>query len=198
MTNATPDTPATPKIPAEAATETYLRLKSATAAKLGQRATGNLHYELLCDQQRSQLLVRITHNESGGYFSRELVPFDKVQAAVAHLLPEQPFPSKMFKDAFTGKSQNNAGFLACVLRSEGVLSPIPDKVHLHRLSGDCAAYAAVCLKLPGESVEISVSGGQPTATTALPADTSAPIDKQRRKDKRKALSNESGDDAQAE
>ncbi len=186
MTTNNPDASNTSTTQAEPITETYLCLKSASAPKLGQHATGRIHYQLLTDPERRQLFIRITQNDGAGYFSKELVPFDKVQAAVADLDAEQPFPSKVLKFSFRGASQNNSGFLACAMRAEGLLTSIPDKVHLHRRHGDWAAWASACLEQPGEPMEIAVSGGKTAASAAvtLPVDTAAPMPKKPRKDQR--------------
>ena len=190
-----------PTPPAEPIKETYLCLKTASANKLGQRATGQIHYQLLTDVEKRQVYLRITQNDGGGYHSRECVPFDKVQAAVSSLNTDMPFPSKVFKDCFHGQSQNNSGFLACILRAEGLLVSIPDKVHLHRCDGDWTAWAASLLEQPGEPVEIVVGKGTSSAeiTLAVPADTPLAEPMTSRKERgRKAKASEMSQDAHAE
>ncbi len=106
----------------------YLSLKSGTAHKTRRHSTaGCLHYRVLADSS-NQLYITITGNDDGGYYSKEIVPFDKIQ------LPKEPFTSKVFKTAFVGKSSNNAGFLAAILRAEGLIAPIEDANHKYRAS----------------------------------------------------------------
>lgn len=108
------------------ATSVYWRLKLATANKLGKRAEGSIHYQILADIDRHDLFISITANDSGGYFSSEVVPLAKVQACLDKYEASTPFPSKALNDAFVGLSSNNAGFLSAILRSEGVLNAAPD------------------------------------------------------------------------
>lgn len=65
-------------------THTYLQLKVATAAKLGQRAKGGITYAVLADADKQALYLTITANSGGGYFSRDIVPM----ATVERCLPE--------------------------------------------------------------------------------------------------------------
>jgi hypothetical protein len=99
----------------------YVSLKNATAPKLGKHADGTISYQMACDIGRTELFLAITHNSSGGYFSREYVPVARIEELLANL-DQSGFPSKVLKAAFTGKSSNNPGFLAAILHAEGLLS----------------------------------------------------------------------------
>jgi hypothetical protein len=57
----------------------YLSLKSAKASKIGQRSHGDIHYRILTDQSLKQLYIIITGNDDDGYYSKEIVPFEKVE-----------------------------------------------------------------------------------------------------------------------
>ena len=104
----------------------YISLKSGTAHKTRQHSTaGCLHYRVLADSSQ-QLYITITGNDDGGYYSKEIVSFEKIE------LPKEPFTSKIFKTAFVGKSTNNAGFLAAILKAEGLIAPVEDAVHKYR------------------------------------------------------------------
>ena len=176
----TNDTPAAPAIP-------LLRLKAGAAAKLGEHAHGAIHYELLADSGRQTLLLRLTRNEGGGNHSLELVPFTRVQALADGLPPDSPVPSRVFRSCFRGRSQNNAGFLCCLLRAEGLLTSVQGKLYQHRVSGDWPAWAAETLRQHGEPAELPAS----LVGDALPLDTPAPVTP--RRGRRKAQPEETED-----
>lgn len=145
---------------------TTLRLiHSGQAAKVGQRAEGQIHYQLFTDLAQKELYFRLTGNDGGGYFSRELIAFRQVKAAVNHFSADTPFPSKVFRDAFTGKSSNNPGFLACLLRTEGLLSGVPDKTHQHLLAGNWKQWEAEQLAKAGEVINLAESNSAETPST---------------------------------
>lgn len=127
----------------------YILLRSAHARKVGQRATGMIQYDLLCDVQRTSVFIRLSGNEGGGYFSREKIDFDKALECVANISSDRPLPSKVFASAFVGKSSNNAGFLAAVLREEQLLDAAPGTDFQHVASGDWSAWKVEILKLEG-------------------------------------------------
>jgi hypothetical protein len=82
---------------------TFLLLRSSDARKVGQRATGKIRYELLCDANHESLFIRIVGNEGGGYFSREKVDFHKALQCVAGYEDDRTLPSKVFRAAFVGE-----------------------------------------------------------------------------------------------
>lgn len=165
-----------------------LRLKAATAAKLGQNAGGAIHYEVLADTARQVLLLRLTRNDGGGNFSPEAVPFCRVQAVADALPPDTPVHSRVFRSCHRGRSQNNQGFLCCLLRAEGLLGPVDGKLYQHRVTGDWPAWAADMLCQPGEAAELPAI----LLADALPLDTPAPVTP--RRGRRKAQT-EDADDA---
>ena len=131
-------------------TKTYLSLKLATAHKASLRATGDITYRVLCDEKRHELFIAIVSNDGGGYFSREMIPYAAVEKCLANFNDGQPLPSKVLRDAFVGKSANNAGFLAAILRAEGLLAPVPDAAHKHQVIGDWAGRKVAMLSADGE------------------------------------------------
>ena len=151
-------------------TISLLRLKAATAPKLGQNAGGSIHYELLADTTRQVLMLRLTRNDGGGNFSPEAIPFSRVQAVAEALPPGSCVPSRVFRSCHRGRSQNNQGFLCCLLRTEGLLGPVEGKLYQHRVTGDWPAWAADMLGQPGEPSELPVT----LLGDALPLDTPAP------------------------
>lgn len=125
-----------------------LCLATRTAQKLGRNG-GAITYQVLADAERQRLFLTLIENDGGGYFSREIVPFE----AVEQCLPTDnahPFAAKLFARCFRGKSANNPGFMAAILRSAGLLGPVEFKPHLHRLAGDWEAWKRTTLGLPGE------------------------------------------------
>lgn len=131
-------------------------LKTAMAPKLGKQAEGEIGYQIVTGSDRREPMIQIVSNDSGGYFSKETVCFSRVAACLAQHQKDQPFPSKLLQTAFTGRSSNNAGFLAAILRAEGLLAVPPDAEGRHVISGDWAAWKASTLAGLGQAV-----GGEP-------------------------------------
>lgn len=127
--------------------ESYRSLKLAKAIKSGARSQGYVHYRILTDVDRNQLYLTLVANDSSGCFSREIVPFERVETALQGIDASKPIASKLFQPCFVSKSQNNAGFLIALLRSEGLLQSAPDATHQHALAGDWPAWKAAMLAL---------------------------------------------------
>lgn len=132
----------------DSVTTTYLRLATKTAQKLGRNG-GGISYKVLADTDRQHLYLTIVGNDGGGYVSRDVVAFENVEACLP-ADPAQPLAAKVFARAFTGKSANNPGFMAAILRSEGLLGPVEGKAHLHQVAGDWPVWKAAMLALNGE------------------------------------------------
>ena len=111
----------------------YLSLKSAKASKIGQRSQGDIHYRILTDQTHQQLYIIITGNDDDGYYSKEIVPFEKIEQSLEGIKPDVPIPSKLFKKAFIGQSNNNHAFMAAILRNEKLIAPMNDAVRKHSI-----------------------------------------------------------------
>ena len=132
----------------------YLSLKHAQAAKAGQRATGKISYRILTEEmQRDALFITIVGNEGGGWFSNEIVPLAKIEALLEKHDSAKPLATKFFAPAFNSKSVNNAGFLAAVLRAEGLLQPAEPGSRLHLVSEEWDIWKAVMLSEPAEAYE---------------------------------------------
>lgn len=148
-------------------TPQYITLKSTTASKLGKYAEGSISYTVSCDADRTALFVAITDNSSGGYFSREHVPVDRIQELVGK--PDQPpFPSKTLKIAFAGKSSNNVGFLAAILHAEGLLARATDNEAKHVPAGDWDNWKTALLALEGIPADTSPPSSPRDGTAAAP------------------------------
>ena len=141
-------------------------LKDATAKKLGKRSEGTISYQLLADADRQRLFIALTSNQSGGYFSRERVPFQKVRECLSSF-PNKAFPSKALKDAFFGRSSNNPGFLAAVLSAEGLIAADATTEGLHKAIGDWPAFEEAMLALPGTLLQVEAAQAFPDAGDAM-------------------------------
>jgi hypothetical protein len=167
--------------PAETTGATGLRsywlLKSAKAMKLGKHAKGEIRYQILTDSQRQDPLFQIVGNEGGGYFSKEVVAFGNVEGCLAAHAQDQSLPSKVLQTTFIGRSSNNAGFLAAILRAEGLLALAPDTEGRHVISGDWAAWKASVLAEPEHPVEFEPADKEENAegkeAATSPADDEA-------------------------
>lgn len=141
----------------------HILLRSGEARKVGQRSSGVIRYDVVSDSERSKVFIRITSNDGGGYFSREFVDFDKAIDSVVQYKDGSPFPSKVFAPAFVGKSSNNAGFLAAVLRGEQLLDAAPGSDFQHVISGEWADWKIATLQLEGTPI------AEPKPSDAAPA-----------------------------
>jgi hypothetical protein len=144
-------------------------LKTANAMKLGKHAEGGIRYQILTDSERQKLMFKIVGNQGGGYFSKEILAFSDVAACLAQHPQDQPFPSKLLQAVFTGRSSNNAGFLAAILRAEGLLALAPDTEGRHVISGDWADWKASTLAEPGEPIDVEPDGKEEEADANEPA-----------------------------
>ena len=108
----------------------YLSLKSSKTTKIGLRTEGYIHDRVLSDQDQ-KLYFNITANDDGGYYSKELISFDSVEDLVKNIKPNVAISSSLFRPAFIGQSNNNAAFLAAILRAEKLLAPMADAVKKH-------------------------------------------------------------------
>lgn len=97
--------------------------------------------------------MTVVANDGGGYWSRELIPFAKVEDCVSlHADSGLPFPSMLLRHAFVGRSSNNAPFLIAVLRDLGLLHAAPGKPFQHLVTGDWSAWKAHWQGQPGEDI----------------------------------------------
>lgn len=124
----------------------YLSLKTAKASKIGQRSKGDIHYRILTDLSHQQIYIIITGNDDDGYYSGEIVPFEKVEKCIEGIKPNIPLSSKVFKSAFIGQSNNNAAFMAAILRNEKLLVPMTDAVKKHSIAPGWDSWKTALLK----------------------------------------------------
>ena len=112
------------------AIETITPLRQQTIPKLSERAIGRMTYQVgIGDSQTVYLAV--TGNEGGGYFSREWVALPRIRSTLADQFEAgEPFSTPVLRGAYTNRSVNNGGFLAAMLRHEGLLKAA-EPPHLH-------------------------------------------------------------------
>lgn len=134
-------------------------LNAGTAKKLGQHSAGILSYHVLADNDRHSLLIAVTRNEGGGYFSRERIPFRTIITCLEKYKSGVPFVSKVLKDVFVSKSANNAGFLCAVLHALGLLSAAPVAKTQHVVIGDWPLWEKTMLAETGTRIKLPTETG---------------------------------------
>lgn len=128
-------------VPPEAQAEAVSPVRAHTISKLGGTAGGRITYAVGVDPAGTVHLA-VTANEGGGYFSPEWVPLPRVRACLAaNSGAGEAFPTRVLRGAYRNRSVNNGGFLAAVLRHEGLLraGALP---HLHRCEDGWDAWEA--------------------------------------------------------
>jgi len=139
---------------------------------LGQHSAGILNYHVVADNDCRGLLIAVTKNEGGGYFSRERVPFHVIITCLEKYKPGAPFVSNVLKDVFVSKSANNAVFLCEVLHALGLLSAAPVAKTQHVVTGDWPLWEKTMLAETGTRIELPTEiGGEILAgSIAVPDD----------------------------
>lgn len=143
----------------ELALTPFWLLNAGNAKKLGQHSTGILSYHVLADYDRRGLLIAVTRNEGGGYFSRERVSFRAIVTCLEKYKSGAPFVSKVLKDVFISKSANNAGFMSAVLHALGMLAAAPEAKTRHVLTGDWPLWEKTMLAETGTRIELPAEIG---------------------------------------
>lgn len=134
-----------------------LLLKEETAPKLGKFDGEVLQYQVTSDKERNETSIRIISNSGGGYFSREFVALNQMEPVLSKLAKSGSFPSKALADVFAGRSSNNAGFMAAILRHEGILGAAGETDTKHKVIGDFSAWKMALAALPGSELKVEVS-----------------------------------------
>ncbi|NOR71390.1 MAG: hypothetical protein GQ532_17125 [Methylomarinum sp.] len=90
-----------------------------------------LLYQLGFVVSLNQLFIRLLSNDTGGYFSKEWVPFEDIFHKLSMLSKaDKPYTATALKPCFISQLQNNAGFLVAALKSEGLIKTLSGKSHL--------------------------------------------------------------------
>lgn len=88
-----------------------------------------VHYEL--GKLGENHAIRITSNDNDGLFSNEWLMLDDIAKGLEPLDKLSCFTSSKLTPLFKSKSSNNAGFLAAILRHEGVFGVVDKKMYQH-------------------------------------------------------------------
>ena len=140
------------RVVAEKQTEILL---SGSAEKIGKRAQGRVYYQIFTDIDRQEISVAITGNDSGGYFSREAIPFRDIEACLGTHAESKGFPTKIFRGVFASRSVNNAGFLAAILTALRLITRAPDSDTQYVVSGDPTSFKAALLANSVVALEVN-------------------------------------------
>ncbi|MCK0899011.1 hypothetical protein BFR88_00805 [Acinetobacter pittii] len=106
-------------------------IKTFICNKLSERSKGQLHYQLWQDNEDLSLGIALSHNESSGGFSSELIKVNDILKTVKELLLSgKPFHATALKGLFIGKSVNNYSFLGAVLVDQQVIRLHPQTARL--------------------------------------------------------------------
>lgn len=143
-------------------------LDAGQAKKLGQQSAGLLSYHVLADHDRREILIAVTANDGGGFFSRERVNFRAIESCLDKYKSGLPFVSKALKAAYFSKSANNAGFMAAVLRSLGLLGQAPEAATQHVVVGDWPAWHQKMLTQTGTPIELPAEIGDEKLVDGVP------------------------------
>ena len=78
--------------------------------------------------------LKLLSNTGNGLFSSEPIPLSSIQQCLSKQGAAPEFTSRIFHQLFTQQSNNNAGFIAAVLRQEKILMPVEGKLFKHQLA----------------------------------------------------------------
>jgi hypothetical protein len=115
-------------------------LKEGTCPTSSGKST--LGYQVGIDDSGA-ILLRVSSNDGGGFFSNEWIAFTDIQAALKAWPDDQGITSMTFRKIFRGKSSNTPGFLIAVLVAEGLLEPMPGKSRVHQACDPSAFLESV-------------------------------------------------------
>ncbi len=131
-----------PNTPLATPMESLTPIREHHIPKLGERAIGHLVYQVAVGESGTVYLA-VTGNGGSGYFSREWVALPRLRDVLhPYLESDQTFPTPILRPAYVNRSNNNGGFLAAILRHEGLLKAVPEQPHLHVCTADWADWEA--------------------------------------------------------
>lgn len=145
------DTGADTSVPPSATT--YFLIREGFAPKMGQRSTGQIGYQVLTNEDRTEVFLRIAKNQGSGYASDEAVAIHALVSCISNREADEPLRSGIFKPAFSGRSSNNSGFIAAIMLAELLIRRDADRPHILH---DCSKWNVWC------SEQLAVTGDLPT------------------------------------
>ena len=95
--------------------------------KLTPRGKGTLSYEFGVDDESKEQLIRISGNSQGGTFSVEWISIKSLETLLEN--PASAITAAVFRKIFVGRSANNHGYLAAILRAENVIAHTPEQAN---------------------------------------------------------------------
>jgi hypothetical protein len=144
-------------------------LKVSTCPSLSGRST--LTYQIACSAEAG-VMLRVSSNSGGGYFSKEWVPFAAVDAL---LIESEPLTFSTLQPLFEGRSVNTGGFLMAVLKSLGVIKVQDDNPRCHErgaievFTAEVDALMASAVSLGEDAKPEGGKGRRKTLTLPRPA-----------------------------
>jgi hypothetical protein len=142
-----------------------------TCPKLTTRGRGDLTYELGFDDATGNPHLRIAANAGSGAFSHEWLGLDRIRAALTlGNDQQQSFTATAMRPLFFKRSSNNHGYLAAVLKAEGVLEAFPGQPVMLRLGNWEQIFEKIAaLKEKGVSLpdQIAIAAKQRAERRAL-------------------------------
>lgn len=139
--------------PVTTSATTFLLIREGFAPKMGQRSTGQIGYQVLMNEDRTEVFLRIAKNQGAGYASDESVAVSSLVRCISSREVDEPLRSGIFKPAFSGRSSNNSGFIAAIMLAELLIRRDADRPHILH---DCGRWNAWC------SEQLAVTGDLPT------------------------------------
>lgn len=165
MANKSKETQNTNTVETDNSDEHYQTLLIGEAAKLSTKSTGKLGFEIALNIKTQLRFLRITHNPSGGLFSRGWVSIVYIALLLEKQEEGKPFKSSLFKPLMSGGSSNNVSFLSSLLRSSlvGFIEPSPNSLFLHVVNPDLAKQVALIEKLtPIDDKAVAQNNAKPS------------------------------------
>lgn len=112
-------------------------LLSGKAKKLSPKSESYIYFDLVKTIEDEELHLKLTGNDSGGLFTKELISIRKL-INILKEYKDKSFKSTVLKPAIIGGSANNPSFTASALRSDaiGLIKVAPNSLFLHVLWPD--------------------------------------------------------------
>ncbi len=106
-------------------------IRKGTAPKLRDNKQ-TIHYAIGKHDRNDAL--KLVSNTGNGLFSSEPISLTSIQQCLSKQGMTAEFTSRIFHSLFSKLSNNNTGFIAAVLRQEGVLKQVDGKLFKHQLA----------------------------------------------------------------